>query len=102
MRHLFLPTICTGLLLLAGTALATAQTARHGAAAGDTPEARRATDALNLLESQGYGADLQERSTRAFADFRQHGSDFVATIVQKGRDFTVTVNPDTKQVQRQR
>ena len=97
MRSMFLPTLCAGLLLLAGTGVVRAQSS---ARTGNTHEARRATDALNILESQGYCAGLQEKSKGAFANFRQHGNDFVAKIRQKGRDFTVTVNPDTKKVSR--
>ena len=97
MRYMFLPPLCAGLLLLAGTTMARAQTS---ARTGNTQEARRATDALNILESRGYCAGLQERSKDAFADFRQHGNDFVAKITQKGRDFTVTVNPETRRVSR--
>jgi hypothetical protein len=52
----------------------------------------RATDALNTLEAQGY---------TEFSDFRQDGSNFAATVTQKGQQFTVIVNPDTHQVTRQ-
>jgi hypothetical protein len=71
------------------------------ASTGDTPEALRATQALNILESQGFAADLQDRSASAFADFRQRGKDFIATVSQKGRSFVVIVNPDTGEVTRQ-
>ena len=87
-----------GLVLIAIVSLNTPAAAK---ATGDTPEAQRATRALNLLEAQGFAADLEERSHSAFLDFRQQGKDFVATIIQKGRTFVVIVDPDTGQVKRQ-
>ena len=55
---------------------------------GDTPEARRATDALNILEEKGY----------AFSNFHAQGNSYVATaILPDGRQIEVTVNPDTDQ-----
>jgi len=53
---------------------------------GDTPEARRATDALNILEAKGY----------AFSNFHAEGNAYVATAtLPDGRVAEVTVNPDT-------
>jgi hypothetical protein len=55
---------------------------------GDTPEARRATDALNILEEKGY----------AFSNFHAQGNSYVATAtLPDGRQIEVTVNPDTGQ-----
>jgi hypothetical protein len=68
---------------------------------GDTPEARRATRALNLLEAQGYAAGLPDKSFGAFRDLRPHGKDFEATIEQNGLTFVVIVDPDTGRVTRQ-
>jgi hypothetical protein len=68
--------------------------------AGDTPEARRATKALNLLEVQGFGGTIEERRRNSFQDFRQLDNNFAATILQNGRTFTVVVDPETGQVTR--
>jgi len=70
-------------------------------AGGDTPAARRATKALDILEAQGYAAGLSDKSFGALQNFRQQGKDYVATIGQSGRSFVVTVDPDTGQVTRQ-
>lgn len=69
---------------------------------GDTPEARRATNALNILESQGYCAGLQTKSASAFDQFLPEGNDYTAQIRQNGQQFTVRVNPDTGRVTRLR
>lgn len=69
---------------------------------GDTPEAHRATNALNILESQGYCADLQTKSANAFDRFLPEGDDDTAQIRQSGQRFTVRVNPDTGRVTRLR
>lgn len=69
---------------------------------GDTPEARRATNALNILESQGYCADLQTKSASAFDQFLPEGNDYMAQLHQSGQQFTVRVNPDTGRVTRLR
>jgi hypothetical protein len=68
---------------------------------GDTAQARRATRALNLLEAEGFAADLQDKSASAFRDFHEEGKVFTATVSQKGRDFAATVDPDTGEVKRQ-
>ena len=90
---------------IAVLAVLISSTVVHAAApkreAGDTLEARRATKALNIRESRGFAAGVEEKSRNAFADFRAHGKDFVATIVQHGRTFVLLVDPDTNQVTRQ-
>ena len=53
-------------------------------------EARRATQALNLLEAKGYGD---------FKDFKRDGQNFQATVQRHGKTLTVMVNPDAKTVQ---
>lgn len=100
MQHVFLAALGAS-LLLAGVSLAQAQPAHAPTRSGDTAEARRATAALNLLEAQGYCADLQEKSHDAFTDFQPHGQDFVATVTQKGRDYRVIVDPESGRVTRQ-
>lgn len=67
---------------------------------GDTPAARRATKALDILEAQGYAAGLQDRSLGAFQNFRPKGNNYEATIKQNGQSFVVIVDPDTGQVTR--
>ncbi len=89
------------MLFVMGIFTLTAQRATAAGGSGDTPQARRATDALNLLEARGYCSDLQEKKPSAFAEFRPQGDDFAATIVQKDRRYTVTVNPDTGRVSRE-
>ncbi len=101
MKHVWPPVILALSFLVPGSFTAHAQRAAALRPSADTPQARRATDALNLLEAQGYCADLQEKQPSAFAEFRQQGSDFVATIAQKDRRYTVTVNPETGRVSRQ-
>jgi len=65
---------------------------------GDTPEARRATDALNILEAKGYCSGISENSLSAFTDFAPQGENFVAHVSQNGRSFTAVVNPSTGEV----
>lgn len=84
-------------LLLATTARA-ATPAREP---GDTPQSRRATRALNLLEAHGWAAGLQDKSFTAFQSFTEQGKDFAATVVQRGKRFVLIVDPDTGQVKRQ-
>ncbi len=67
---------------------------------GDTTDARRATQALNILTAQGYAQDLQEKSLKGFLDFHAQGKDFAATISQNGHLYVVIVNPETGQVTR--
>ncbi len=69
---------------------------------GDTPAARRATKALDILEAQGYAAGLQDKSFEAFQNLRPVGTNYEATIEQNGHSFVVIVDPDTGQVTRQR
>jgi hypothetical protein len=99
MRHVFLAALGGGLLLAAG--LAQAQPAHPAMKSHDTEEARRATAALNLLEAQGYCADLQEKSHGAFTSFQPQGRDFTATVRQKGRDYRMVVDPQSGRVTRQ-
>jgi hypothetical protein len=84
-------------LFLATTAMAAAPD-RH---TGDTPQARRATRALNLLEAKGWAAGLEDKSFGAFQSFTEQGNDFAATVVQHGRRFVLIVDPETGQVKRQ-
>lgn len=55
----------------------------------NNPASRSATEALNLLESQGYAT---------FTNFRQVGSRFVAEETQNGHTWQLTVDPATKTV----
>jgi hypothetical protein len=55
-------------------------------------EGDRMTQALNLLEANGYGD---------FRDFQQSGKNFAATVKHGGQQFGVLVNPDTNQITRQ-
>lgn len=84
-------------LLVSSAALAAPLTK----AADDTPEAHRATRALNILEAQGYAAGLQDNSFTAFRDFHAQGKDYIATVRQNGRMFQVIVDPETGQITRQ-
>jgi hypothetical protein len=52
---------------------------------------QRETQALNLLEAQGYGN---------FTDFRSEGANFTAIVSDPNGRYTVTVNPDNGQVTR--
>lgn len=75
-------TLFAGAFLAAGSGLALAADA----------DAARMTQALNLLEAQGYGA---------FSNFKQSGTDFEATVNQNGQSFKVLINPDSGQITRQ-
>jgi len=66
----------------------TAMAAEHPAH-GDNPTARRATDALNLLESHGYPA---------FSNFAPLGVDFGATVSEGEKSYDVTIKPDTGEI----
>lgn len=94
------PTAVSLLAILAVSATAITGTAAR--AQGDTPEARRTTKALNILESQGFAAGLQDKSFGAFRDFHKQGDQYVATVTQNGRTFVLLVDPDTGRVERQR
>jgi hypothetical protein len=74
--------------LLAGALLA----ASAGMAFAADSGANRMTEALNLLEAQGYGS---------FSNFKADGANYQATVTQNGQSFTVTINPDSGQVTRQ-
>jgi hypothetical protein len=64
--------------------------AEHAAAAtGDTPEARNATAALNLLEARGYAN---------FSNFTGDGNAFHATVVNNGQPIEVSINPNTGEI----
>lgn len=78
-------TVLAGAFLAASTGLALAAT-------GGAGDAARMTQALNLLESQGYGS---------FRDFKAAGANFAATVSQNGQNFTVLINPDSGQISRQ-
>jgi hypothetical protein len=92
----------TAMALLAALLFATpAFAAVQAKETGNTPEAQHATQALNILEAQGYGAGLQDKSMTAFRDFQPQGAGFVATIPQDGRTYVVNVNPRTGQVRQQ-
>ena len=62
------------------------------ALAADSGGANRMTQALNLLEAQGYGS---------FSNFKADGANYQATVTQDGQSFTVVINPDSGQVTRQ-
>ena len=55
------------------------------------PKEARITNALNLLEANGYGA---------FSDFKPDGRNFDATVTANGQHFAVSVDPDTNQITR--
>lgn len=55
----------------------------------DTPPARRVTDALNLLEAQGYAE---------FDNFREEGSLFAADTKLDGKPVRLFVDPDMRQI----
>jgi len=74
--------------LLAGAFLA----ASAGLALAADSGANRMTQALNLLEAQGYGS---------FSNFKADGANYQATVTQDGQSFTVVINPDSGQVTRQ-
>lgn len=50
-----------------------------------------ATQALNLLEANGYGD---------FTNFHRTGRDYAATVSQNGTTFPVTIDPETGQITR--
>lgn len=85
-------------ILAASSVIATASAREPG----DTPAARRATRALDILEAHGYAAGLENKSFGAFQDFRPAGKNYAATIEQNGRSFVVIVDPDTGEVTPQR
>lgn len=76
------------LVLVAGTALADSPTwptdSAHGPAA-------RITQALNILESAGYGD---------FRGFHADGKNFTASVTQHGQTFRVVVDPESGQATR--
>ena len=55
------------------------------------PAVHRVTQALNLLEAQGYGD---------FKDFHVQGTDFAANVTRGGQNFPVTIDPDTETIAR--
>ena len=87
-------------LAQAAPATPAAPAARHTAAAHkaadrysvNTPEARRETRALNLIEAKGYGD---------FTDFHAAGKNFTAQVDSHGKRVTVLADPDTGRVTRQ-
>lgn len=99
MRTRFFVSVAATVVAIAVGAMV-AQAAPTTKQSGDTPESRRATAALNILEAQGYGAGLEDHQRSAFADFEAQGKDFIAVISQGGRRFKVSVDPDTGTVQR--
>ena len=88
-------------LVVSGAAFAAgndmAGSAPSGKEAGYTPmrvsgrTAARDTEALNLLEGQGY---------TDFTDFRPDGQDFDATVTQNGKTFAVKIDPDSGRITR--
>jgi len=75
---------------IVATAAAAPASATTGTAhAGSTGS--RASTALNLLEAQGYGD---------FANFRQAGRMYDATITRDGKTMHLSVNPDTGQIRK--
>ncbi|HUK58317.1 MAG TPA: hypothetical protein VLV50_03730 [Stellaceae bacterium] len=77
----------------AGPALAAlpSATASH-ISSDETPQARRETTALNLIEAKGYGD---------YTNFHAVGKNFAAQVDRHGRRITVIANPDTGQVTQQ-
>ncbi|MGA3305690.1 MAG: hypothetical protein ABSC26_06740 [Stellaceae bacterium] len=65
------------------------QTAAVSADQDHVLSGQRETQALNLLEAQGYGN---------FTDFRAEGANFAATVSDPNGQYTVLVNPDNGQV----
>jgi len=65
------------------------QTASVPADQDQVASGQRETQALNLLEAQGYGN---------FTDFRSEGANFTATVSDPNGQYTVMVNPDNGQV----
>ena len=56
----------------------------------NSPDAKRMTKALNILEAKGYGS---------FNNFKADGANFSASVAQQnGHAQTVVVNPDSGQV----
>ena len=82
---------------LLGLALLSAQTvlgqdrADEASPAGthDTAAARRVTEALNLLEAQGYAE---------FGNFREEESLFAADAKLEGKPVRLTVDPERRQI----
>lgn len=60
-----------------------------GSTYGTHHQGTRDTAALNALEAQGYGD---------FSNFHPVGSQFQAKVSRNGKQMTVAVNPDTRQV----
>lgn len=56
------------------------------------PRARRITDALGMLEADGYGN---------FHDFHADGTNFAAVVTKDGGTFEVLVDPDDGRITRQ-
>lgn len=56
------------------------------------PAEARMTQALNMLEANGYGD---------FSDFKPAGTNFTAMVTRNNQHFAVTVDPDTNQITRQ-
>jgi len=57
---------------------------------GDNPAARRATDALNLLEARGYPD---------FAEFAPEGANFSASVPDSnGNRVKIVINPDSGEI----
>ncbi len=55
----------------------------------DNPTSRSATEALNLLESEGYAN---------FTNFRQDGTRFLAEETQNGRTWQLAVDPKARTI----
>jgi len=92
MKGLMLAGLPAFILAVGGVAQAAApaqpkahHAAMHGTDGAHDRTARRETAALNLLEAKGYGD---------FKDFHADGRNFMATVTQQGRSFTVIINPD--------
>ncbi len=72
---------------LAATPVGTTAVDHRARAEGD-----RMTTALNLLEAKGYAS---------FTGFKADGDHYTAAVMQNGRSFTVSINPDNGQVTQQ-
>jgi hypothetical protein len=75
-----------------GAPSAPAAAARVKPAAGEDAMAKSpATDALNLLESKGYGD---------FNNFHRDGRMYAATVTRDGKTMTLTIDPATGKIEK--
>ncbi|OYV38741.1 MAG: hypothetical protein B7Z80_09225 [Rhodospirillales bacterium 20-64-7] len=79
--------LVSGTVMTVGSGAAWAQ----AASGGGWQEGNRATQALNMLEDQGY--------TR-FSNFQANGQDFTADVLKGNRTMQVTIDPASGQIHR--